>query len=200
MTFNSGAHNNSNPPSHREAMAGMDDQKPLGALDNLKRDRFELLSAYLDGEVTAAERRQVEGWLHDDPVVQRLYNRLLKLRQGMQSLPVPAPKQSAEQAAEQVFSRLNRRPKIALAWAGVAIAATFVGVLSNMFSTGYQSPAPQVADFPDASDVSTTALMIAVDHPVIEIPKAAISSPGSDTDVEGNLYESSLYPTNEDFR
>jgi len=29
----------------------------------LKRDRFELLSAYLDGEVTAAERQQVEtGW------------------------------------------------------------------------------------------------------------------------------------------
>jgi len=32
-------------------------------MDMLKRDRFELLSAYLDGEVTAAERQQVEaGW------------------------------------------------------------------------------------------------------------------------------------------
>ena len=29
----------------------------------VKRDRFELISAYLDGEVTAAERKQVEEWL-----------------------------------------------------------------------------------------------------------------------------------------
>jgi anti-sigma factor RsiW len=188
MTSNFGAHNDSNQPSHRDVMAGVDNQQSLGALDNLKRDRFELLSAYLDGEVTAAERRQVESWLQNDPVVQRLYSRLLKLRQGMQSLPIPAPEQSAEQAAEQVFSRLSRRPKIALAWAGVAIAATFVGVLSNVFSPGYQSPAPQVADFPDVPDVSTTALMIAVDRPVIEIPKAPISSP--DVNEEDNSYES----------
>jgi anti-sigma factor RsiW len=198
MTSNFGASNDSNQPLHREAADGMDNQQPLGALDNLKRDRFELLSAYLDGEVTAAERRQVEGWLQNDPVIQRLHSRLLKLRQGMQTLPVPAPEQSAEQAAEQVFSRLSRRPKIALAWAGVAIAATFVGVLSNMFSPGYQSPAPQVAEFPDVPDVSTTALMIAVDRPVIDIPKAPISSP--DLNQEDSPYESGLYPDNDDFR
>ncbi|MBD2056532.1 zf-HC2 domain-containing protein [Oculatella sp. FACHB-28] len=198
MTSNFGARNDSNQPSHRDVVDGMDNQQPLGALDNLKRDRFELLSAYLDGEVTAAERRQVEGWLQNDPTVQRLYSRLLRLRQGMQSLPIPAPEQSAEQAAEQVFSRLSRRPKIALAWAGVAIAATFVGVLSNVFSPGYQSPAPQVAEFPDVPDVSTTALMIAVDRPVIEIPKAPISSP----DVNGGdkPYESRSYLNNDDVR
>lgn len=198
MTSNFGAHNDSNQPSHRDGTAGRDNQQPLGALDNLKRDRFELLSAYLDGEVTAAERRQVEGWLQNDPTVQCLYSRLLKLRQGMQSLPIPAPEQSAEQAAEQVFSRLSRRPKIALAWAGVAIAATFVGVLSNVFSPSYQSPAPQVADFPDVPDVSTTALMIAVDRPVIEIPKAPISSP--DLNEEEYLYESGLYRDPDNFR
>jgi anti-sigma factor RsiW len=198
MTSNFGARNDSSQPSHREAAAEMDNQQPLGALDNLKRDRFELLSAYLDGEVTAAERRQVEDWLQTDPVVQRLYSRLLKLRQGMRTLPIPAPEQSAEQAAQQVFSRLDRRPKIALAWAGVAIAATFVGVLSNVFSSGYQSPAPQVADFPAVPDVSTTALMIAVDRPVIEIPKAPVSSP--DLNEEDRPYESGLYPNNDDFR
>ncbi|MBD1870790.1 zf-HC2 domain-containing protein [Cyanobacteria bacterium FACHB-471] len=198
MTSNFGARNDSNQPSHRDVVDGMDNQQPLGALDNLKRDRFELLSAYLDGEVTAAERRQVEGWLQNDPTVQRLYSRLLRLRQGMQSLPIPAPEQSAEQAAEQVFSRLSRRPKIALAWAGVAIAATFVGVLSNVFSPGYQSPAPQVAEFPDVPDVSTTALMIAVDRPVIEIPKAPISSP--DLNEGDKPYESRSYLNNDDVR
>jgi len=43
-------------------------------MDMLKRDRFELLSAYLDGEVTAAQRQQVEDWLGNDPEVQ-LYAR-----------------------------------------------------------------------------------------------------------------------------
>ena len=38
-----------------------------------QRDRFELLSAYIDGEVTAAERGQIEQWLTTDPEVQCLY-------------------------------------------------------------------------------------------------------------------------------
>ncbi len=40
-----------------------------------KRDRFELLSAYLDGEVIAAKRQQIEDWLRNDPGVQYLYVR-----------------------------------------------------------------------------------------------------------------------------
>ncbi|MEL6165322.1 MAG: zf-HC2 domain-containing protein, partial [Cyanobacteria bacterium J06628_3] len=50
-----------------------------GAKNMVKRDRFELLSAYLDGEVTAAERRQVEEWLANDSSVQNLHKRLLSL-------------------------------------------------------------------------------------------------------------------------
>lgn len=34
-----------------------------------QRDRFELLDAYHDGEVTAAEQRQIEQWLATDPEV-----------------------------------------------------------------------------------------------------------------------------------
>jgi anti-sigma factor RsiW len=45
------------------------------------RDRFELLNAYLDGEVTAAERRQIEDWLTTDSTIQCLYARALELRQ-----------------------------------------------------------------------------------------------------------------------
>jgi anti-sigma factor RsiW len=44
-------------------------------MDIHKRDRFELLSAYLDGELTATERRQIEDWLKTAPEVQRLYAR-----------------------------------------------------------------------------------------------------------------------------
>ena len=80
-------------------------------MDMLKRDRFELLSAYLDGEVTACERRQVEDWLANDPESQRLYGRLLTLRQGLQTMPVPSTQQSVENTIEQVYQRMHRRSR-----------------------------------------------------------------------------------------
>ncbi|MFM8202724.1 MAG: anti-sigma factor family protein, partial [Dolichospermum sp.] len=55
-------------------------------MDMQKREYFELLSAYLDGEVTATERRQVEQWLSTDASVKCLYKRLLNLRQGLQNI------------------------------------------------------------------------------------------------------------------
>jgi anti-sigma factor RsiW len=56
----------------------------LITMDMHNRNRFELLNAYLDGEVTADERRQIENWLTTDPQVQCLYARALKLRQKWQ--------------------------------------------------------------------------------------------------------------------
>ena len=84
---------------------------PAAALDNLKRDRFELLSAYLDGEVTVSERRQVEQWLETDQNMRCLYSRLLKLRQGMRTMAVPASERSVEQTIESAIaspSKLTR--------------------------------------------------------------------------------------------
>lgn len=156
---------------------------PTDAMNSLKRDRFELLSAYLDGEVTAEERRQVESWLRHDPSVQQLYNRLLKLRQGMQTLSIPSP-EPVEQTVAQVITRVDRQPRSWLTWGGVAIAATFLVFLSDL---GY-SPSSRlqpVADVPVSSDsevlnpalVESEALMIALDQPIIEIPKAVVSEP-----------------------
>lgn len=149
---------------------------PCDVMDNLKRDRFELLSAYLDGEVTAEERRQVEYWLATDPKAQCLHTRLLNLRQGMQTLPIPVPQRSASQTTNQVFRKINnRRQRTVMAWGGTAIAALFVGFFSNL------SPAPQgvvnqyAAESPAPADVSSDALMIALDQPLIEIPKAPVS-------------------------
>lgn len=77
-----------------------------------KRDRFELLSAYVDGEVTAAEGRQIEDWLTIDPEVQRLYARVLKLRQRWRTMPVLPEGQPVERTVGQVFPRLNKRRKM----------------------------------------------------------------------------------------
>lgn len=155
------------------------------ALNDLKRDRFELLSAYLDGEVSADERRQVEALLATDLTAKRLYSRLLALRQGLRSLPIPASEQPVEQMVQQVVTRLERRPRRQLAWGGLTIAAMFVGALAGLPHSGYS---PQVAQAPEVprtvEAVPTQGLMIALNEPVFPIPKATISTPNGQTDIE----------------
>lgn len=100
----------------------------------LQRDQFELLSAYLDGEVTAVERRQVEDLLSHDEQVKQLYSRLLKLRSGFQGMPLAAA-QPMEKTVAQVMARLDRRPAPRRAWViGLgAVAATAIGAMTGLF-------------------------------------------------------------------
>jgi hypothetical protein len=151
------------------------------AMDMVKRDRFELLSAYLDGEVTAAERRQVEEWLADDPTVQTLYARLLTLRQGLRTLPVPQPQQPVEETVEQVLARLGRRSRLVWVGSGAAIAACVIGAVSGL-QLGGESRVPQLATQsqptqPTPTSVTPSPLMVAINNPVIPIPKAAEATP-----------------------
>jgi anti-sigma factor RsiW len=152
-----------------------------GLMDMVKRDRFELLSAYLDGEVTATERRQVEEWLAKDASVQCLYARLLKLRQGLRTLPVPAAQQSPEATVQQVLTRLRRRSRLNWMLGGAAVAACVIGAVSGLLPGG-GSIAPQLAQRPQREPIQTSSaivppspLMVGLNNPVIEIPKAAIA-------------------------
>lgn len=148
---------------------------PVSCFSAMQRDRFELLSAYLDGEVTAVERRQVEQWLAEDVLTQRLYSRLLSLRQGLQTLPIDRASQSVDQLVEHVTARLERQPR-RLVWGGLAIAAVFVGAIFT--SMPRENYAPSIADsFVPSEDVPSDGLMIALNQPPIEIPKAANSIP-----------------------
>ncbi len=154
-----------------------------GSLETIQRDRFELLSAYLDGEVTAAERKQVEEWLTTDPTVQHLHTRLLKLRQALQTMPVPTSQRSVQETVDQVLSKVDRKPKMALIWGGAAIAALFVGTVATLFS-GDRSFVPQIAKSPEqiqpslAENPSSESLLIALDRPLVAIPKAPVAQPG----------------------
>jgi hypothetical protein len=143
----------------------------IGTMDMLKRDRFELLSAYLDGEVTAAERREVEDWLANDPEIQRLYKRLLGLRQGLRTMPMSPAQQPVEHTIHQVYQRMHQRSRRrAAVWGGSAIAAVFIGavlsVLPNLQSQMAQSPHGRIEP-----------LMVALNDPVVEIPKAVTAPP-----------------------
>lgn len=145
-----------------------------------KGDRFELLSAYVDGEVTAAERHQVETWLATDPKFQQLHARLLTLRHELQVFGTmqPLASTSVDETVTGVMQRLDRRPQRVVRWGGAAIAATLIGAVSLMISPIGRSPIGQYAESPAPSSTST-ALQIALDAPVIDIPR--VESPTSVT-------------------
>jgi anti-sigma factor RsiW len=175
MTSKFDEFNNSGQPLPTNGQEASGTQPSPEALDNLKRDRFELLSAYLDGEVTAAERHQVEVMLANDPTIQRLYARLLKLRQSIRNLPAPTSEQPVEKTVQQVVARIERRPKRTLAWGGVAIAALFVSALIRVLP--HTEFAPQLAESSGTQKVVPhEGLMVALDRPPVEIPKAAVSN------------------------
>jgi anti-sigma factor RsiW len=177
----------SNFESHNPDQSSAADSYRLSshALEMIQRDRFEMLSAYLDGEVTADERRQVEEWLANDPTVQQLHSRLLKLRHAFQTAPVPtADEQSIQQTVDAVFARIERRPRLSLIWGGVAIAALAVGAVTNTL-LGERSPLFQSAQVPKEGQIhsSTTAansepLLVALDKPLVAIPKTPVADPG----------------------
>jgi hypothetical protein len=153
-------------------------------------DRFEMLSAYLDGEVTAAERRQVEDWLVNDPTTKALYSRLLGMQQSFQAMPVPAS-ESAQELAAKVLQRVERKPKRMIVWGGCAIAALFVALVSGVGGSR-QLFAPQFAQSPGNPEydglvvalnepvveiINPNDLMLGVDAPVVEIPKSGVAIP-----------------------
>lgn len=147
-------------------------------MDILQRDRFELVSAYLDGEVTASERQQVQEWLANDPEVKGMYSRLVMIRGGMQTLTVPQSERSVQQTTQRVFAEIDRRKnKRRVVWGGAAIAALFVGAISSI-APGSRQLSPQMAQAPaPAPAVAPAPLMVALNRPVIDIPKAAVADP-----------------------
>lgn len=188
----------SNLPRSQGLSEGMEEHtnQSTGAMDILKRDRFELLSAYLDGEVTAAERRLIEQWLDNEPEVQRLYVRLLKLRKGLRTLPVPE-QQPVEETIKQVTKRISRGYRQAIIYGGAAIAACVIGAMGNLLYGGEGAIMQMAIREPQRqpSSPNDTSLMVAINSPVFPIPKAEISpdkavggigNPGWDVDVNDN--------------
>ncbi|AFZ47467.1 hypothetical protein Cyast_1505 [Cyanobacterium stanieri PCC 7202] len=132
---------------------------------------FELLSAYLDGEVTSAQRKEVQELLAQDPEAQGLYRRLLALRQEINSLPIPKPEYTSKQVCDGVFSQLDKeeKHKKRLVIGGSAIAITVLATIGGLF-TGNRNPIWQMAQQNTPEEES---LMIALNEPLIDLPASA---------------------------
>ncbi len=152
--------------------------------------REELLSAYLDGEVTPVERRQVEQWLRTDPQFKAQYLHWLEVRAQWRSMTIPPASISAQQLAEQLFEQFDRRTGRTLVWSGTAIAAVLIAALSGFKpSLSWFSFEPQLSQSSEVEPlrialhepvvpmVNPDAVQVSVDQPLIQIPKAAHSSP-----------------------
>jgi anti-sigma factor RsiW len=156
---------------------------PSFELEENASDCFELLSAYIDGEATVEERKQVQQLLDNDPQSKELYLQLLKLQGGIQNLTVPTSETtSAKILSERVFDRVDRshhRQK-AIIWSG-AIAATIITTIANIVPN---SPSPSLRIAENSSqDSSSPSIMVAVSlsKPTVIIPKAAVANSNPNT-------------------
>ena len=130
-------------------------------------ERFELLSAYLDGEVTPTERQQVEAWLANDLAFQHQYRQMQQMQHAFPRMTVPSS-QSAEALSAGVFAKLDRQRNRKLAWiGGGAIASTLVAAVTGLGGLFGDNPQLQYA----ANKANIPApMMVALNDPILAIP------------------------------
>jgi anti-sigma factor RsiW len=176
-------------PLHSESLDSSSNRQIARSQETIQRDRFELLSAYMDGEVTADERRKVEDWLANDPTVQQLHARLLNLRHAFQSMPVPVTDDaSVRKTVDAVLAKVDRRPRLSVIWGGIAIAAVAVGAVTTALLNGDRSPIPQIADRSTPSQAvqpsaapDSASMLVALDKPLVSLPKTPVANPADST-------------------
>jgi anti-sigma factor RsiW len=141
-------------------------------LDILLDERFELLSAYLDGEVTPSERQQVEGWLATDANFQQQYRNLQRIHQGFAAIPVPSSTTSVDVLTDAVFAKLDRQRQRKLTWlGGGAIAATLVTAIASVSGLFGGDPTNPALQFAQNEPTQVPApIMVALNDPILSIP------------------------------
>lgn len=156
----------------------------------LKKELFELISAYIDGEVTAKERREVEKIIASNSLARYLYHQLSQLHSNLEKMPGPSASEPVEQTVNKVFSRLDRQRRLAFVWGGTAFAALFAAMLSGVMP-GSRSFFPQLAISPKPEPVqialnepiveiiNPNAAVLSINTPIVQIPKAPGQAPGN---------------------
>jgi hypothetical protein len=127
----------------------------------------ELLSAFLDGELSAADRAAVEGHLRDCAACARELEELAAVDAFARELPVPAPAGYFEALPGRVRARVRRPariPRPAL-WAVAAAAAVMAVVVTPVVLQHERSvvapPAPAAQAVPQGPAPATLAASIA---------------------------------------
>ena len=147
-------------------------QNQYSELESSTPDSFELLSAYIDGELSPSERKQVQTWLDADPQFKQLYIQLLNLQGQIQNFVVPQ-NETHKEITTKVFQSIDRshRQKRRLVLGGSAIVASAIAAFYGIF--GSFSPfSARMAKMNLLESSNSVTLAVAVDQPAIDIPKS----------------------------
>lgn len=144
---------------------------------NEQFERLELLSAYIDGEVGAQDRQQVQQWLDTDPEFKRLYLNLLRLEREIPQLPIPPASLSAEELSQKVLARVDRENRFhrLIFCSGLVLATLFVGAVAGLLGGTLIPGETQTAHNFRADD----ALMVAIGDPLFTLPEDAGAAPSN---------------------
>lgn len=135
-------------------------------------ERLELLSAYIDGELSAVERNQVQIWLDEDPQFKQLYSQLLALQGQIQHSVAPPSEKSVSEITAGVFRAVDRkRRQRKLFWGGSALAASILAAVAGLIP-GTAPLRMATRENPAEIESKTVMLAVAVNKPAIDIPKA----------------------------
>lgn len=141
-----------------------------GNEDLLFDEKFELLSAYIDGEVTPQERKQVQSWIDDDPEFKQTYLGLIRLQNALPQVPVP-PAIDADLLAQKVFAKLEQenRWRGIWFWGSVTTAAVVVAAYSSILGKPFDPSLNQANLDPAIVAMDEDPLMIAIHEPMFEV-------------------------------
>ncbi len=131
-------------------------------------NKFELLSAYIDGEATASERQQVEALLATDVDFHRQYRQMQRIGQSLPAMTVPNTHQSTDQLAAAVFAKIDGQRNRKFTWIGGTVAATLLAAVAGL--SGLLGGNNSQLQFASKANMPAP-LMVALNDPILLIPE-----------------------------
>lgn len=156
-------------------------------------EKFELLSAYLDGEVTTAERKQVDLWLQEDASFKAMYSKMRGMHTAIEQIPLPPVTESINKFADQVFAKIDQRRQFkflkvvggacvaGVMAAGAVFTATFQG--SNHQLQMAKSVLPTSVPNSLSILVKPAPLMVALNDSIVQISPNKVVTPKGKADI-----------------
>jgi predicted anti-sigma-YlaC factor YlaD len=168
----------------------------LDVLDNGQNsglEKFELLSAYLDGEVTTAERKQVDLWLQEDASFKAMYNKMRGMHTAIEHIPLPPVTEPINKFADQVFAKIDQRRQFkflkvvggACVAGVVAAGAVFTATLQGSNHQLQMAKSVLPTSVPNSLSilVQPTPLMVALNDSIVQISPNKVATPKGKADI-----------------
>jgi anti-sigma factor RsiW len=123
------------------------------------QQRFELLSAYIDQEVNASEKLQVEQWLKSDSSYHHQYQQLLQVKKLLLDLPAPNSECQVNKVITKITLRSQRK---------IAVGITAIALVIASFGSAFTAYRWKVAE--DSS--REEQLILAMEEPIVPMPES----------------------------